>query len=263
MKPTVSRSHDPLRAAPLQDTYRHKSHVWIMGKFWENLEEFYGLFVGPMVSHVPSPKPSHWTNDFPMFFFVSPNHRHQVTLAFQQRKLCMGGLVSSAGLEIPPWTWLGKLHPLVNIQKNYCKSPLLIGKSTITGPFSIAAAMLVYWRVNGGCSELLLDADATVFKWWIFRYHFCCYHWFMVDVRYIQGQHENSTYEFTKVTQNWTSSKMPLGSCIGEHNPMEYSKEYKFLVICELLTCINDSLFILGKYNFWLLPTSYPFQYRL
>ena len=85
----------------------------------------------------------------------------------------------------------------------------------------------------------------------------------MVDVRYIQGQHENSTYEFTKVTQNWTSSKMPLGSCIGEHNPMEYSKEYKFLVICELLTRIDDSLFILGKYNFWLLPTSYPFQYRL
>ena len=71
MKPTVSRSHDPLRAAPLQDTYRHKSHVWIMGKFWENLKEFYGLFVGPMVSNVPSPKPSHWTNDFPMFFLVS------------------------------------------------------------------------------------------------------------------------------------------------------------------------------------------------
>ena len=63
----------------------------------------------------------------------------------------------------------------------------------------------------------------------------------MVDVRYIQSQHENSTYEFTKVTQNWTSSKMPLGSCIGEHSPMEYSKEYKFLVIGELLTRISDS----------------------
>ena len=38
-------------------------------------------------------------------------------------------------------------YPLVNIQKNYGKSPLLIGKSTINGLFSIV--MLVYQRVIG------------------------------------------------------------------------------------------------------------------
>ena len=36
-------------------------------------------------------------------------------------------------------------HPLVNIQKNYGKSPLLMGKSSINGQFSIA--MLVFQRV--------------------------------------------------------------------------------------------------------------------
>ena len=35
-------------------------------------------------------------------------------------------------------------YPLVN-QRNYGKSPFLMGKSTINGPFSIA--MLVYQRV--------------------------------------------------------------------------------------------------------------------
>ena len=150
MKPTVSRSHDPLRAAPLQDSYRHKSHVWIMGKWHVNLEVFWAFWEtwSPMFR---AQNRAIWSVISPCFCWCpEPSAPSYPGFSAAQALRGRPGVIR---LGNPTKDMAGKVTPSGKHTKNYWKSPLLIGKSTITGPFSIA--MLVYWRVNGGCSELL------------------------------------------------------------------------------------------------------------